>query len=172
MIKGQILHKADDATNIKLINITYILFNLFSNKGVLHASHCNTHELPKRVSCQLSLNISLEMQITHTEENALEVEKRSQIVRPVKESVLTFPLRALLASPLESGPDEAVVGPHAVRGVHNQGHGCLTLTLGSYLTALPCSVFLKHSPAPFPRSTTHTETHAWSPPPPLLFSTW
>lgn len=84
----------------------------------------------------------------------------------------TFPLRALLASPLESGPDETVVGPHAVRGVHNQGHGCLTPTLqsdtGSYLTALPCSVCLRHSPAPFPHSTTHTKTHAWSPPPPLL----
>ncbi len=39
---------------------------------------------------------------------------------------------------------------------------------GSYLTALPCSVCLRHSPAPFPRSTTHTKTHAWSPPPPLL----
>ncbi len=39
---------------------------------------------------------------------------------------------------------------------------------GSYLTALPCSVCLRHSPAPFPHSTTHTKTHAWSPPPPLL----
>lgn len=59
-----------------------------------------------------------------------------------------------------------------MRGINNQGHGCLTPTLqsdtGSYLTALPCSVCLRHSPAPFPRSTTHTKTHAWSPPPPLL----
>ncbi len=98
---------------------------------------------------------------------------RSQLSsRPVKESVLTFPLRALLASSLESGPNEAVVGPHAVSGIHNQSHGRLTPTLqsdtGSYLTALPCSVCLRHSPAPFPRSTTHTKTHAWSPPPPLL----
>lgn len=66
-----------------------------------------------------------------------------------------------------------------MRGVHNQGHGCLTRTQEA--TWLHCPVLCFRGtrrrcapPAPFPRSTlsalphTHTKTHAWSPPPPLL----